>query len=57
MPWIKFTKPFDYDFRPKASVCQHFEPTGKPVLVKTEIADAALAAGAAEKAKRPKRSE
>lgn len=54
MPWIKFTKPFNYDYRPMKAVCQSYNPGDTPVLVKQEIADAALEGGFAKKASKPK---
>jgi hypothetical protein len=53
MPWAIFTKPFNFDYRPKKAVCRSFDPSDTPQNVTTEILNAAVAAGAAKEAERP----
>lgn len=53
MPWAVFHKSFDFDFRPAKAVCQHVEPSGAPQEFTGALIDAAVAAGAATRAKTP----
>ncbi|MGE0845836.1 MAG: hypothetical protein AB7L41_06170 [Flavobacteriaceae bacterium] len=54
MPWVEFTGTFHWHFPEYGGrVTQRFEPSA-PVLVKKDIAEAAIAAGKAKASKRPK---
>lgn len=53
MPWVRFTAP--YDHKPTPMVTQAYA-AGAEVLVTTACAKAAVAAGKAERIKRPARA-
>lgn len=54
MPWAKFTRVFNYDFRPERAVCIRIEPLDDPQEFPGKVIDAAVKAGAAERIESPK---
>lgn len=54
MPWAKFTRVFNYDFRPERAVCIKIEPLDDPQEFPGKVIDAAVKAGAAERVESPK---
>ena len=56
MPWAKFTRVFNYDFRPERAVCIKIEPLDDPQEFPGKVIDAAVKAGAAERVEAPSRN-
>lgn len=54
MPWAKFTRVFNYDFRPERAVCIKIEPLDDPQEFPGKVIDAAVKAGAAERVESPR---
>ncbi|MVA98845.1 hypothetical protein GN330_16480 [Nitratireductor sp. CAU 1489] len=54
MPWARFTKTFDFDFRPERAVCIEIRPSHTPQEFPGRVIDAAVKAGAAERVESPK---
>ncbi|NMG39885.1 hypothetical protein GRZ55_11585 [Chelativorans sp. ZYF759] len=53
MPWAIFHRQFNFDFRPARAVCITVKPKPVPQQFPGPIIDAAVKAGAAERAKSP----
>lgn len=53
MPWARFHRRFNYDFRPERAVCITVQPRPEPQQHPGRIIEAAVKAGAATRVKSP----